>query len=181
MQACYLAEEVLKTEYDAARIIFNRFQSAISFKPTISTVLSPDVSPHSPEAPAGARLGSTATFTGLDDRRTGKGHVHVGSAWQMMCSTLKASNICTSGAPCMPLDASFGLRAEAWWRLQAVEKQLETGGELDKYEIEGPDRAELLQDLGEFQLASVRCLPAQGMVARSETPAGDVRDVQDLL
>ena len=42
-QACYLAEEVLKTEYDAARIIFNRFVSAIAFKPTISTVLSPDV------------------------------------------------------------------------------------------------------------------------------------------
>ena len=39
--------------------------------------------------------------------------------------------------------------------MQAVEKQMETGGELDKYEIEGPDRAELLQDLGEFQLASV--------------------------
>ena len=43
VQACYLAEEVLKTEYDAARIIFNRFQSAIAFKPTIATVLSPDV------------------------------------------------------------------------------------------------------------------------------------------
>ena len=39
--------------------------------------------------------------------------------------------------------------------MQAVEKQLEAGGSLDKYEIEGPDRAELLQDLGEFQLASV--------------------------
>lgn len=44
LQAAYLAEEVLKTEYDAAFVIFNRFQTAISFKPTISTVLSPDVS-----------------------------------------------------------------------------------------------------------------------------------------
>ena len=43
-----------------------------------------------------------------------------------------------------------------------MEKQLETGGELDKYEIEGPDRAELLQDLGEFQLASVRLQPVKG-------------------
>jgi F0F1-type ATP synthase gamma subunit len=34
-----IAEELLKTEYDAVRIIFNRFQSAISFKPTIATVL----------------------------------------------------------------------------------------------------------------------------------------------
>ena len=32
------------------------------------------------------------------------------------------------------------------------------GGKLDTYEVEGPDRAELLQDLAEFQLAVVRCL-----------------------
>ena len=44
MQAAAVAEEILKTEYDAARILFNRFHSAISFKPTIATVLSPDVS-----------------------------------------------------------------------------------------------------------------------------------------
>ena len=43
MQASALAEEILKTEYDAARIIYNRFQSAIAFKPTIMTILSPDV------------------------------------------------------------------------------------------------------------------------------------------
>lgn len=30
------------------------------------------------------------------------------------------------------------------------------GGELDSYEFEGPDRAEFLQDLAEFQLAAVR-------------------------
>jgi F0F1-type ATP synthase gamma subunit len=48
LQASAVAEEILKTEYDAARIIFNRFHSAISFKPTIATVLSPDVSPPSP-------------------------------------------------------------------------------------------------------------------------------------
>lgn len=39
--------------------------------------------------------------------------------------------------------------------LQALEKSAEAGSALDKYEIEGPDRAELLQDLGEFQLAAV--------------------------
>ena len=43
LQAASIADEVLKTEYDAARILFNRFHSAISFKPTITTVLSPDV------------------------------------------------------------------------------------------------------------------------------------------
>lgn len=69
----------MKTEYDAVRIIFNRFQSAIAFKPTIATVLSPD----------------------------------------------------------------------------ALEKEVEAGGKLDQYETEGPDRAEMLQDLAEFQLAVV--------------------------
>lgn len=77
--ASTIADELLKTEYDAARIIFNRFQSAISFLPTIATVLSPD----------------------------------------------------------------------------AIEKEVEAGGSLDQYEVEGPDRAELLQNLGELQLASV--------------------------
>jgi F-type H+-transporting ATPase subunit gamma len=78
-QVSAIAEELLKTEYDAVRIIFNRFQSAISFKPTIATVLSPD----------------------------------------------------------------------------ALEKEVESDGSLDVYEVEGPDRAELLQDLAEFHLAAV--------------------------
>jgi F-type H+-transporting ATPase subunit gamma len=77
-QSSAIAEELLKTEYDAVRLVYNRFVSAISFKPTIATILSPD----------------------------------------------------------------------------ALEKNVEAGGALDTYEVEGPDRAELLQDLAEFQLAA---------------------------
>ena len=95
-----IAEELLKTEYDAARLVFNRFQSAIAFKPTITTVLSPD----------------------------------------------------------------------------ALEKEMEAGGSLDQYEVEGPDRAELLQDLGEFQLATVRLPlstgPSSVHPASRRVPAG---------
>ena len=76
--ASAVAEEVLKSEYDVVRIIFNRFVSAIAQKPTLATVLSP----------------------------------------------------------------------------MALEKEAEAGGAIDQYEIEGPDRAELLQDLAEFQLAT---------------------------
>lgn len=36
--------QLLKTEYDTVRLLYNRFVSAISQKPTIATVLSPDVS-----------------------------------------------------------------------------------------------------------------------------------------
>ena len=42
--------------------------------------------------------------------------------------------------------------------MQALEKSVEAGGALEQYEIEGPDRAELLQDLAEFQLAAVSIL-----------------------
>lgn len=47
MQASGVAEELMKTEFDAARVIYNRFKSAIAYKPTIATVLSPDVSTRS--------------------------------------------------------------------------------------------------------------------------------------
>lgn len=40
--------------------------------------------------------------------------------------------------------------------VQSLEKEMAMGGELDTYEFEGPDRAEFLQDLAEFQLATVR-------------------------
>lgn len=77
-QACSIAEEILKTEYDVSRVVFNRFVSAISQKPTVATVLSPD----------------------------------------------------------------------------ALEREAESGSSLDAYEIEGPGRAELLQNLAEFHLAT---------------------------
>lgn len=77
LQASAVSEEILKTEYDSVRLMYTSFKSAISFKPTIATVLSPE--------------------------------------------TLEKSEV-------------------------IAEK-------LDQYEIEGPDRAELLHDMGEFQLA----------------------------
>lgn len=77
-EASAIAEELLKTEFDSARIIYNRFVSAIAQKPTIATVLSPD----------------------------------------------------------------------------ALERTAEAGAAIDQYEVEGPDRAELLMDLAEFQLAA---------------------------
>lgn len=43
-EASLIAEELLKTEFDSARIVYNRFVTAIAQKPTIATVLSPDVS-----------------------------------------------------------------------------------------------------------------------------------------
>jgi F-type H+-transporting ATPase subunit gamma len=79
LQSSSLAEEILKTDYDSVRLLYNTFKSAISFKPTISTILSPET----------------------------------------------------------------------------LEKSDKIADKFDEYELEGPDRAELLQDLAEFQLASM--------------------------
>lgn len=42
-QASLIAEDLLKSNPDVVRVIFNKFRSAISFKPTIATVLLPEV------------------------------------------------------------------------------------------------------------------------------------------
>jgi F-type H+-transporting ATPase subunit gamma len=43
-QIAVLADDILKNvEYDALRVVFNRFESVISFKPTLATILSPEV------------------------------------------------------------------------------------------------------------------------------------------
>ncbi|KAG1368644.1 ATP synthase subunit gamma, mitochondrial [Cocos nucifera] len=43
-QVSVLADDILKNvEYDALRIIFNKFHSVVSFIPTVSTILSPEV------------------------------------------------------------------------------------------------------------------------------------------
>ncbi|KAK6928106.1 ATP synthase, F1 complex, gamma subunit [Dillenia turbinata] len=54
-----LADDILKNvEYDALRVVFNKFHSVVSFVPTMSTVLSPEVVEK--EAEAGGK------FEGLD-------------------------------------------------------------------------------------------------------------------
>ncbi|XP_062200925.1 ATP synthase subunit gamma, mitochondrial-like [Phragmites australis] len=43
-QIAVLADDILKNvEFDALRVVFNKFQSVISFKPTVTTILSPEV------------------------------------------------------------------------------------------------------------------------------------------
>lgn len=43
-QVSVLVDDILKNvEFDALRIVFNKFQSVVAFLPTVSTVLSPEV------------------------------------------------------------------------------------------------------------------------------------------
>jgi F0F1-type ATP synthase gamma subunit len=39
-----VCEDILKQEADVVRILYNRFVTAISYKPTIATILSAEVS-----------------------------------------------------------------------------------------------------------------------------------------
>eukprot|EP00212_Chloropicon_laureae_P005253 CAMPEP_0197499000 /NCGR_PEP_ID=MMETSP1311-20131121/60802_1 /TAXON_ID=464262 /ORGANISM="Genus nov. species nov., Strain RCC856" /LENGTH=329 /DNA_ID=CAMNT_0043044739 /DNA_START=20 /DNA_END=1009 /DNA_ORIENTATION=- len=40
--ASAIAEDIMKTDYEASRVVFNRFKSAIAFQPTVATVLAPE-------------------------------------------------------------------------------------------------------------------------------------------
>eukprot|EP00271_Cylindrocystis_brebissonii_P012856 TRINITY_DN32370_c0_g1_i1.p1 TRINITY_DN32370_c0_g1~~TRINITY_DN32370_c0_g1_i1.p1 ORF type:complete len:328 (-),score=67.44 TRINITY_DN32370_c0_g1_i1:1249-2232(-) len=43
-QTCMIVDEILKTvEYDAIRMVYNRFNSVVSFVPTVATILSPEI------------------------------------------------------------------------------------------------------------------------------------------
>ncbi|KZV34566.1 ATP synthase gamma chain [Dorcoceras hygrometricum] len=60
-QVAVLADDILKNvEYDALRIVFNKFQSVVSFLPTTTTVLSPEVVER--EAEAGGKLGELDSY-----------------------------------------------------------------------------------------------------------------------
>nr|XP_010923611.1 ATP synthase subunit gamma, mitochondrial isoform X2 [Elaeis guineensis] len=60
-QVSVLADDILKNvEYDALRIIFNKFHSVVSFIPTISTILSPEVVER--ESESGGKLGDLDSY-----------------------------------------------------------------------------------------------------------------------
>ncbi|KAF7136573.1 hypothetical protein RHSIM_Rhsim08G0146100 [Rhododendron simsii] len=60
-QVSVLADDILKNvEFDALRIVFNKFQSVVSFLPTTATILSPEVVEK--EAEAGGKLGDLDSY-----------------------------------------------------------------------------------------------------------------------
>lgn len=60
-QVSVLADEILKNvEFDALRVVFNRFQSVVQFLPTISTILSPEVVER--ESEAGGKVGDLDSY-----------------------------------------------------------------------------------------------------------------------
>ncbi|KAL7192252.1 hypothetical protein ACSBR2_024150 [Camellia fascicularis] len=60
-QVSVLADEILKNvEYDALRIVFNKFGSVVSFMPTTATILSPEIVEK--EAEAGGKIGDLDSY-----------------------------------------------------------------------------------------------------------------------
>ncbi|KAK2663367.1 hypothetical protein Ddye_001941 [Dipteronia dyeriana] len=60
-QVSVIADDILKNvEFDALRIVFNKFQSVVSFLPTMSTVLSPEVVER--ESESGGKLGDLDSY-----------------------------------------------------------------------------------------------------------------------
>ncbi|XP_020099741.1 ATP synthase subunit gamma, mitochondrial-like [Ananas comosus] len=60
-QISVLADDILKNvEFDALRIVFNKFHSVVAFIPTVSTVLSPEVVER--ESEAGGKLGDLDSY-----------------------------------------------------------------------------------------------------------------------
>ncbi|GFR50093.1 hypothetical protein Agub_g12238 [Astrephomene gubernaculifera] len=55
-QASIIAEELLKSNPEVVKVLFNKFRSAISFKPTLATVLTPEALEKQLTEPTGNRL-----------------------------------------------------------------------------------------------------------------------------
>ncbi|XP_062205801.1 ATP synthase subunit gamma, mitochondrial-like isoform X2 [Phragmites australis] len=60
-QTAVLADDILKNvEFDALRLVFNKFHSVISFKPTMTTILSPEVMEK--ETESGGKVGDLDSY-----------------------------------------------------------------------------------------------------------------------
>eukprot|EP00252_Welwitschia_mirabilis_P006473 TRINITY_DN1735_c0_g1_i1.p1 TRINITY_DN1735_c0_g1~~TRINITY_DN1735_c0_g1_i1.p1 ORF type:complete len:329 (-),score=64.02 TRINITY_DN1735_c0_g1_i1:213-1199(-) len=60
-QVSMVADDILKNvEFDALRIVFNRFRSVVKFEPTVSTILSPEVVER--ESEGGGNLGNLDSY-----------------------------------------------------------------------------------------------------------------------
>uniref|UniRef100_A0A0C9RPU0 ATP synthase subunit gamma, mitochondrial n=1 Tax=Wollemia nobilis TaxID=56998 RepID=A0A0C9RPU0_9CONI len=106
-QVSMVVDDVLKNvEFDAIRIIFNKFQSIVSFLPTVSTVLSPEIAEK--ESEAGGKLGELESYE-IEGAET-KGEVLQNlSEFHFACALFNAclENACSEqGARMSAMDSS---------------------------------------------------------------------------
>ncbi|KAG8379295.1 hypothetical protein BUALT_Bualt07G0073600 [Buddleja alternifolia] len=106
-QVAVLADDILKNvEYDALRIVFNKFHSVVQFIPTTSTVLSPEVVER--EAEAGGKLGELDSYE-IEGGETKSEVLQNLSEFQFSCVMFNAvlENACSEqGARMSAMDSS---------------------------------------------------------------------------
>lgn len=106
-QVSALADDILKNvEYDALRIVFNKFNSVVSFQPTVSTILSPEVVER--EAEAGGKLGELDAYE-IEGGETKSEILQNLSEFQFSCVMFNAvlENACSEqGARMSAMDSS---------------------------------------------------------------------------
>lgn len=106
-QVSMLVDDILKNvEFDALRIVFNRFQSIVSFTPTVSTILSSEVIEK--ESEMGGRLGDLDSYE-IEGSET-KGEVLQNlSEFHVVCALFNAcleSSCSEQGARMSAMDSS---------------------------------------------------------------------------
>ncbi|KAL2479165.1 ATP synthase subunit gamma [Forsythia ovata] len=106
-QVSVLADDILKNvENDALRIVFNKFQSVVSFLPTTATVLSPEVVER--EAESGGKLGELDSYE-IEGGETKSEILQNLSEFQFSCVLFNAvlENACSEqGARMSAMDSS---------------------------------------------------------------------------
>ncbi|KAJ8451482.1 hypothetical protein Cgig2_017873 [Carnegiea gigantea] len=102
-----LADEILKNvEFDALRIVYNKFVSAVSFVPSLSTVLSPEIVER--ESEAGGKLGALDAYE-IEGGETKSEILQNLSEFQFSCVMFNAvlENACSEqGARMSAMDSS---------------------------------------------------------------------------
>lgn len=106
-QVSVLADDILKNvEYDALRIVYNKFHSVVQFLPSTSTVLSPEVVER--EAEAGGKLGELDSYE-IEDAETKSEVLQNLTEFQFACVMFNAvlENACSEqGARMSAMDSS---------------------------------------------------------------------------
>ncbi|KAL6963021.1 hypothetical protein U1Q18_037986, partial [Sarracenia purpurea var. burkii] len=106
-QVSVLADDILKNvEFDALRIVFNKFQSVVSFLPSTITVLSPEIVER--EAEAGGKLGELDSYE-IEGGETKSEILQNLSEFQFSCVMFNAvlENACSEqGARMSAMDSS---------------------------------------------------------------------------
>lgn len=106
-QVSALADEILKNvEFDALRIVYNKFVSAVSFVPSLSTVLSPEIVER--ESEAGGKLGALDAYE-IEGGETKSEILQNLSEFQFSCVLFNAvlENACSEqGARMSAMDSS---------------------------------------------------------------------------